>query len=947
MTSEQEPDTPRLPAWAEWAIDRLETSEIDALLSSTDDELKASPDFGRVDLHALRRGLLDAYQLKLEADWLDSFPISHLGLSKWPKNALLRAGYTTIGDIKSLSDRELLIIRNLGAKGLAEIRELLANPPQRVALPDSEAFSAARARLHELPSPDPAAGADPTLLLLLDDALEAAFGHRHARNREIVRARMSLPEGGPWKALRPIGEKFGISGERVRQITAKLHPRLGAIKDPRIDLLGQYVRRTSAELGDGDLPDGIAQLAQLAFPEGPIAQVIDILVAVGVEAPSAERKKTGLAAMSAYKRRKAEAKSQAQAEIRRSKALPLVEDWISGATWPQNPALDAGLWVPTKPGRETDQTETACKFDSSLLGRPVGCDSQLELRFYERLEASQLAQWYVEQPFSIPYADAFGHQRHYWPDALVHLTDGRWLLVEVKPTISLVTEPDQRKWAAAAERCAIRGVGFLVINPATSTSLGHLLGRKVPTPLADHLNSLAKGKETIGWHQGRQTKEGSPSNIKDFAAWVLQQGKASIPHRGWCIAPLEHDYQARNWASAIDITPERSLHPADARSPDSHTTSRSAPTETTWPPPASGDPATKQPDAPARASHDWSDTERADLLKSAAAGLSVEELAARHQRSVSAMKLQLKKLDLVTRDSPLVRMLEDGWSIDDLADHFAESPWVLINRLHRSGYQNWDGVLHRSLTDEAGIPHSDSPPKPHPPSPDADSPRTETTSTTSTPPTRAGTSWTEDEDDLLFKQVRAGANLNDIARRHERSEGAIHSRLKKLNLVTHDSEIVHLLHEGWTIDELAGTFGEDSAALYERFIRSGITPTKTTEDAAPPNDAIDRKQSEPPKPEPARPEATSESIPSNELCRHDLVAAQCSTCKYDGEPPVYIVDGGAAFHSRPDCPALESGQRAVELRGGIPSEVRQVSRGSNELADRQPCIVCFPNGDKT
>ena len=264
-----------------------------------------------------------------------------------------------------------------------------------------------------------------------------------------------------------------------------------------------------------------------------------------------------------------------------------------------------------------------------------------------------------------------------------------------------------------------------------------------------------------------------------------------------------------------------------------------------------------------------------------------------------------------------------------------------------SGTPNWNGALYRSLMDEAGIPHSDSPPKPHPPSPDADSPSTETTSKTSTPPARAGESWTEAEDDLLFKQVRAGANLNDIARRHERSEGAIRGRLKKLNLVTHDSEIVHLFHEGWTIDELAGTFGDDSAALYERFIRSGITPTKPTEDAAPPDDAIDRKQSEPPKPEPARPEATSESIPSNELCRHDLVAAQCSTCKYDGEPPVYIVDGGAAFHSRPDCPALESGQRAVELRGGIPSEVRQVSRGSNELADRQPCIVCFPNGDKT
>jgi len=257
-----------------------------------------------------------------------------------------------------------------------------------------------------------------------------------------------------------------------------------------------------------------------------------------------------------------------------------------------------------------------------------------------------------------------------------------------------------------------------------------------------------------------------------------------------------------------------------------------------------------------------------------------------------------------------------------------------------SGTPNWDGALYRSLMGEAGIPHSDSPPKPHPPSPDADSPRTETTSKTSTPPTRAGKGWTEDEDDLLIEQVRAGASLNDIARRHERSEGAIRGRLKKLNLVTHDSEIVHLFHEGWTIDELAGTFGDDSAALYERFTRSGITPTKPTEDAAPPDDAIDRRQAEPPKPEPTR-----EPFPSNELCRHDLAIAQCSTCKYDGESDVYITDGGAAFHSRPDCPALESGQRAVERRGGDIAEVRRVRRGSSELADRQPCIVCFPGGE--
>ena len=144
-----------------------------------------------------------------------------------------------------------------------------------------------------------------------------------------------------------------------------------------------------------------------------------------------------------------------------------------------------------------------------------------------------------------------------------------------------------------------------------------------------------------------------------------------------------------------------------------------------------------------------------------------------------------------------------------------------------SGTPNWDGALYRSLMDEAGIPHSESPPQTPPPSPDADSPTIGTSSTTSRPPARAGESWSEDEEDLLVEQVRAGANLNDIVRKHERSEGAIRSRLEKLNLVTHDSEIVHLFDGGWTIDELAGTFGVESNELYERFIRSGINPKRS------------------------------------------------------------------------------------------------------------------------
>ena len=295
------------------------------------------------------------------------------------------------------------------------------------------------------------------------------------------------------------------------------------------------------------------------------------------------------------------------------------------------------------------------------------------------------------------------------------------------------------------------------------------------------------------------------------------------------------------------------------------------------------------------------------------------------------MKLQLKPI--CDPDSPLVRMLKtDGRST--ISPTICESPWVLINRLtERLPELGWP--LPVLMTKP--VISTQTAPKPH----SAITGRTARTGTHQRQcrhPNSSEQELDEDEDDLPVQTGQGRSNLNYIA---NTSAGTTH-RLKKLNPSPTTPKSC-TPHEGWTIDELAG-LGDDRCA-YERFIRSGITPTKPSRRCChlttPSIASVRAAETEP------LPGATSESIPSNELCRHDLVATQCSTCKYDGEPPAYIVDGGAAFHSRPDCPALESGQRVVELRGGIPSEVRQVSRGSNELADRQPCIVCFPNGNKT
>ena len=92
----------------------------------------------------------------------------------------------------------------------------------------------------------------------------------------------------------------------------------------------------------------------------------------------------------------------------------------------------------------------------------------------------------------------------------------------------------------------------------------------------------------------------------------------------------------------------------------------------------------------------------------------------------------------------------------------------------------------------------------------------------SVPPARAGESWSSEEDAQLVDEVRAGVPLMEIVRRHERSRGAIRSRLKKRGLLTHDSAILRHFREGWSIDELAEHYGEPPTAIREQFKRSGI-----------------------------------------------------------------------------------------------------------------------------
>ena len=69
--------------------------------------------------------LLD-YDTALMAGRQGPYPIDKLDLPVRARNALVRAGITTPGDLVERSDAELLALRGLGPTGLAQVRETLA-----------------------------------------------------------------------------------------------------------------------------------------------------------------------------------------------------------------------------------------------------------------------------------------------------------------------------------------------------------------------------------------------------------------------------------------------------------------------------------------------------------------------------------------------------------------------------------------------------------------------------------------------------------------------------------------------------------------------------------------------------------------------------------------------------------------------------------------------------
>ena len=88
---------------------------------------------------------------------------------------------------------------------------------------------------------------------------------------------------------------------------------------------------------------------------------------------------------------------------------------------------------------------------------------------------------------------------------------------------------------------------------------------------------------------------------------------------------------------------------------------------------------------PARAGESWSSDEDAQLVDEVRAGVPLMEIVRRHERSREAIRSRLKKRGLLTHDSAIVCHFREGWSIDELAEHYGETPTAIREQFKRSG----------------------------------------------------------------------------------------------------------------------------------------------------------------------------------------------------------------------------------------------------------------------
>lgn len=318
--------------------------------------------------------------------------------------------------------------------------------------------------------------------------------------------------------LAEIGKKYGLSRERVRQIQERALRKL-ARRSRDQGAPGHILKSLLVPFGSDEkaLVSWLLEAAECGFEIPPRFAVKFILRAAGYT----KAKEEEVSALLPVPIRPRKAKQSDAARIRIPIPVkPKIEKWLEHADWPDvvcPPPPDTQLSA----HRVVNDSDIAGNFYSQKLDRVVHFESNLEFEIFTELENCEQIAYYQEQPAKIPYAFK-GRQRKYFPDILAITTDGRGLLIEVKPTDNMALSVNRAKAAAGRAWAHARGWGWLVMN--SRHTLREIEERVLSEEKRALLENELKMHGVLTWLDQLRLRIEQALTRLDFTTYIIQSG---------------------------------------------------------------------------------------------------------------------------------------------------------------------------------------------------------------------------------------------------------------------------------------------------------------------------------------------------------------------------------------------------------------------------------------
>lgn len=324
--------------------------------------------------------------------------------------------------------------------------------------------------------------------------------------------------GGDSHTLGQVGQEFGVSRERIRQIIKRAHRKI------------RSKGRRQIKKGETDRPCAqlILYLESIMRPDeiGDVERLVDFIVNDLSYLPS-NTHALPLVASLIYPNRKlarsrqGEARNRIREKARSERQSEEFKHLLSYVIWPDEVKSLTGdeiSAVRRERNVSTDGEGHSGSFFSEKMHRTVQYESQLEFNFLLQLEQRGEVVFYQEQPFRILYThDA--KMWDYYPDLLFILSDGRGVVVEIKPVFKMALQENLIKWSALRKFCNDKGLGILVTDGRYSIQQ---VQRRDVNPGFEKavLTSLQRGP--LSWKEYKEIRDKYDVNRNDFLALVLQ-----------------------------------------------------------------------------------------------------------------------------------------------------------------------------------------------------------------------------------------------------------------------------------------------------------------------------------------------------------------------------------------------------------------------------------------